>query len=243
MLKKHPMLEHIIPAFLQLSELLQWSRVNKKTNKISQLFIFKLVHIKDWNKFFSRKPCYAFVKYYLNLNRQQLWHIAEWAGYHGNLNCIEHLSKDFLVEPEEWNWAFNNACLKGRLDIVQFLHEKIGVPLTDKCWIALEYGHLKVVEYLHLKNCPFNGNSIAQTACYGNIRGLKWLHTNRLDDMIKYKEDVARGIDFCAASSNQILMKLLHSWGFRGNNPIRAAKNYQQSPKFIKWLQLQGYEE
>jgi hypothetical protein len=236
------MFEYLIPSFLQLPELLHWSQLNHKTNKTSQLFVFKLVKVNDWNDFFKKNGPYAHVHYCLTNNKKHLWHIAEWAAYYGDLNCIQQMNQNFSVEPEEWAWAFNNACLKGRLDIVQFLHENVGLELTERCWISLEHNHINVAEYLHLKNCKFDGNSIAQTACYGNTRSLQWLRKHRPNDLLKHSTDVSRGIDFCASTSNQKLIEILHSWGFRGNNPIKIATTYQQPEKFIKWLRSQGYE-
>lgn len=237
------MLEYILPEFLHLPELLCFSKVNHKSQKTCQLFIFKLIKITYWGRFFENHGCYAYVHYYVTQNRKQLFHIAEMAAFHGNLHCIQQLAKDFKVKAKECEWALNNACLKGKLDIVKFLHEQIGLPLTEKCWIALEYNHLPVVEYLHLKHCKFNGNTIAQTACYGRTKMLIWLYQNRPDDLIQNTRDVSRGIDFCASTSNQNLIELLHSWGFRGIHPIATATNYKQPEGFIDWLRLQGYDK
>jgi hypothetical protein len=48
-----------------------------------------------------------------------------------------------------------------------------------------EYSHLKVTEYLNSKNCPFNTNTINQTAAYGRLEMLKWLWQNKREDGCK----------------------------------------------------------
>jgi hypothetical protein len=41
--------------------------------------------------------------------------------------------------------------------------------------MAAEYGRMKVVRFLHARQCPFDGNSLAQAACFGQLEVVEFL--------------------------------------------------------------------
>lgn len=73
----------------------------------------------------------------------------------------------------------DNAAMWGRLDILQYLHQK-GYPLTEMTFcLAACYDQLEVLEYLHQHRCPYSRYVFYQAAFYGHVRIYQWFHQHR----------------------------------------------------------------
>ncbi len=243
-------LKLLLPEFLQLQEVVKLCQVSKNFCVVSTQYICKRYvkeHVIGWNALFEHFSVIPFElvdAIFLNFAKKTyIVHLLDMCSFHNRFDWIIKIC-EIYHPPKEWfHCALANSCLKGNFLIVVYLHETYGVMLNDDCWIALDYGMLNIVKYLYSKNIPINGNSIAQACCYDQKETLQWIWNNHQEDLLLHRNEVSRGIDFCASESNKELINILHSWGFSGIQPLYMAKTYNQSPLFINWLKFCGYKQ
>ncbi len=233
---------YIVLPFLDADALLRVMRVNRKAASHGQgpLFTQMSRAITPINvcSLIESAPADFIVSNFEKFDAHVV--LLDQAAYFGRLDILRAMT---IICPEVFMCAMTNACMKNHLDVVKWMHEDQGISLTKQCWIAFEYGARDVVSYIHDQKCPFDPNSIAQACCSGRLEMLKWLWNHRKLDMLKHRNDVARGIDFAASRSDRTLITWLHARGFSGHEPIWHAKLSKQSEAFIAWLRSCGYKQ
>jgi Ankyrin repeats (3 copies) len=73
---------------------------------------------------------------------------------------------------------FNRAILIGNLDMIEWLHAQGCNPDYDSIHIAVQYGHLEIVQYLVQQHkCYIHSSTFNQAAARGHLHVLKWLYS------------------------------------------------------------------
>ena len=93
------------------------------------------------------------------------------------LNLLSKYNQD-LLKYDHGLAAVNFAVIKGRLNILKYLHNN-GFRWGElTCAYAAEYGHLDCLKYLHENDCPWNKWTCLFAAEEGNLECLKYAHEN-----------------------------------------------------------------
>lgn len=96
-------------------------------------------------------------------------------------------------------WMMNGAAAKGRLAVVQFLHEYCTEGCTtDAMDLAARYGHVEIVKFLHtnrVEGCTLK--ALDGAAQNGNIEIVEFLVENREEGCIASAIEAAKGNNKC----------------------------------------------
>lgn len=179
-------------TFLDVQTLFRARLINRKCSALTPrsliyprlLHWFQQRHQASWmlNEIVRRDPAGDFSLWTLqNLQVPEptIVRLMEEVAHQGNLPVLRTVItapiRTPLLPNHTLHHALANAALGGHLPVVRYLHEDAGVVLNSSCWMAAEYNHEDVSEYLHLVLCPFDDNSLAQAACYGHVSMVQWL--------------------------------------------------------------------
>ena len=82
----------------------------------------------------------------------------------GNVRGLEGIESDA--------WMFAVAALHGQVGVM----EHFGGPMTYLAFVyAVEGGHMRAMEWLREKECPWNAYVCERAAQCGNLEALRWL--------------------------------------------------------------------
>lgn len=193
---------------------------SKKVNYLHKGLIEQTIRLVIKNGDISYLNCFPTTSPYIDYTFLQSCEV-------GNLEFVKEILKRFDIKEESFNTSFEIACARNKLNIVEFLIDKLFDPKFDEqtCLkIASEKENVKLLKILLKNNNVFNFNlgefnsKIFRTACKnGNLEFLKVLLENDKNGDVDVHANGEEGIRLASENRHISIVEYL----LRDNNKLK----------------------